>query len=200
MDERKRDRQLRIKTDGLREWQQQSVHYNRYEATPYEGLDALFEEYSMPQGRFVDFGCGKGRVPFYVHHRFGMDVTGVEMKGQLYQEAFENLMNYKETFPKRKGTVTFECCLAEAFPIPSDAAVFYFFNPFSAAIFRTVVDAVLDSVEQTKRTVDIILYYPTAEYEEYLASHPAFRLIHEIPIVHLHFHDKRERFVVYRCE
>ena len=59
MGARKYDRELGIRTVGLREWGQDSP-YNRYEATPYEALDALFRSYRFRlDQRVVDFGCGR---------------------------------------------------------------------------------------------------------------------------------------------
>ena len=85
MEERDYDRQLRIQTTGMREWQHQSSHYNRYEATPYEALNVFFTEYELQTtDSVVDFGCGKGRLAFYLHDRFQVSVTGIEMSGQLY--------------------------------------------------------------------------------------------------------------------
>ena len=71
INEKDYDRLLRIKTISTREWVNQSIHYNRYEATPYLALEALFHEYELNRtDTVVDFGCGKGRLPFYLHNRF----------------------------------------------------------------------------------------------------------------------------------
>ncbi|MCK9526616.1 MAG: SAM-dependent methyltransferase, partial [Limnochordia bacterium] len=78
MSAKKYDRELGIRTVGLREWSGQT-HYNRYEATPYEALDTLFRSYNVRRHkRVVDFGCGRGRVAFYIHRRFQVPVVGIE--------------------------------------------------------------------------------------------------------------------------
>ncbi len=47
MNEKEYDNLLRIKTGGTLELLNQSAHYNRYEATPYEALDELFKTYDI---------------------------------------------------------------------------------------------------------------------------------------------------------
>ncbi|WP_153731136.1 SAM-dependent methyltransferase [Sporosarcina obsidiansis] len=198
MEEREIDKRLHVQTIGIREWNHQSSHYNRYEATPYEALDFLFSRHKIQtSGGWIDFGCGKGRVPFYVHYLYSLDVTGIEMNYVLHQDAMNNLMDYRQAFPKKRGTLSFKCCLAERYEIPSDATTFYFFNPFSLDIFRSVIHNIIRSIELAARPVEIILYYPTADYEQFLQDHSLFEKIVEIPIPHLYVYDEQERFLVY---
>ena len=75
MEERRRDELLGIRTTGIREWTDNNVQYNRYEGTPYDALDVLSEKYEFRDiDRVVDFGCGRGRVMFYLHNRFHLPV------------------------------------------------------------------------------------------------------------------------------
>ena len=37
----------------------------------------------------VDFGCGRGRVAFYIHNRFHVPVTGIEANDKTYEEGFK---------------------------------------------------------------------------------------------------------------
>ncbi|MDV6377276.1 SAM-dependent methyltransferase [Sporosarcina sp. GW1-11] len=198
MDEHTMDKRLHIKTAGMREWVHQLAHYNRYEATPYEGLDYLFAQHDiLKSGSWLDFGCGKGRVPFYVQSLYSLDTIGIEMSSVLYQDAMNNLMDYRQAFPKKKGSISFECILAERYKIPSDAATFYFFNPFSIEIFRSVIRNIVLSLQTTPRSAEVILYYPTTAYKLFLQGHPSFEMVAEIPITHLQVHDENERFLVY---
>ncbi|WP_153722487.1 class I SAM-dependent methyltransferase [Sporosarcina cascadiensis] len=198
MEERELDRRLHIQTAGIREWALQSAHYNRYEATPYDALDYLFAQHEvLTSGGWIDFGCGKGRVPFYVHYLYALDVTGIEMNSVLYQDAMNNLIDYRGAFPKKKGAVSFECILAERFSIPADASTFYFFNPFSLDIFRSVIRNIVLSLEEADRDAEVILYYPTSAYEQFLNEHLSFERAAELPITHLQLYDPNERFLVY---
>jgi SAM-dependent methyltransferase len=201
MNENDYDRLLRIKTAGTLEGLNQSVHYNRYEATPYTALNDLFAEYDLKKtDEVVDFGCGKGRLPFYVHHRFQVTVTGVEMNGQLYQEALENQAGYIQKVKKTSGSVRFERCLAEEYKVEQTDNRFYFFNPFSIQIFMKVVDNILWSVEQKNRSVDLILYYPTTEYIHFLETSTAFELVKEVKVSELYEQNENERFLIFRLE
>ena len=47
--------------------------------------------------KFVDFGCGLGRVAFYVHNRFDIDVTGIEGNYDVYKELKQKLSISKST-------------------------------------------------------------------------------------------------------
>lgn len=199
MKEQDQDRLLRVKTEGIREWQHQSSHYNRYEATPYVALEALFNEYACNSNdQFVDFGCGKGRFPFYIFHHFHVSVTGVEMSGQLYQEAMENLVKYMERAKHSRASIQFERILAEEYEVDYRENRFYFFNPFSVQIFQKVIKNILLSVESNPRQVDIILYYPNLDYIQFLELNTAFELLKEVKVPGLYDQNSNERFMIFR--
>lgn len=201
MNEKDRDRALHIRTTSLGERADQSSHYHHYEATAYWMLDELFNHYMLEKtDGFVDFGCGKGRVLYYVHNRFGVPVTGVEMNQQLYQEALANEETYRENRKKTSSAIRIEYCLAEKYQIEANQNCFFLFNPFSLQIFMKVVGNILLSVEQQKRTVDIILYYPATEYSDYLETRTPFRLLQEVKVPGLSAINQRERFAIYRLE
>ncbi|MDN4606706.1 class I SAM-dependent methyltransferase [Sporosarcina highlanderae] len=199
MNEKEYDKRLQIKTAGTLELLSQSPHYNRYEATPYEALNVLFSEYKLgPEDGFVDFGCGKARVSFYVHHHFGASVAGIEMNGQLYQDAIANLASYRRKARYAGGAIRFERCYAEEYEIDVSENRFYFFNPFSIQVFMKVVWNILWSAESEPRMVDIILYYPTAEYVQFMNNHTPFEPLKEIRVDRLYGKDENERFLIYR--
>ena len=193
------DRSLRINTVGTREWLHQSSHYNRYEATPYKALDDFFQVYNLNNmDSVVDFGCGKGRLPFYIHNRFDVSVTGIEMSGQLYTEALENKNSYSKKIKRMNAFIRFDCCLAEEYEIEAENNRFYFFNPFSIQIFRKVIDNILLSVEKHPRSVEIILYYPTSDYIEFLEMSTPFELIKGVKVSSMYEKDPNELFLVFR--
>ncbi|WJY26929.1 MULTISPECIES: class I SAM-dependent methyltransferase [Sporosarcina] len=202
MTEAERDRELRIQTEGTIEILQNSAHYNRYEATPYDVLDELFLAYPLEPGdHLVDFGCGKGRVPFYCCDRFGCSITGIDLNGRLLQEAYANLASFRRGgSKKRRGVITFEEVKAENYPIQPEQTVFYCFNPFSTEIFKSVVHGILESLEEAPRQADILLYYPTADYLEFLDEQTPFVRKEEIAIPVLVENDPDERVVIYRHE
>lgn len=73
MEETNYDEMLNIKTEGEQKNFNDSLHYHRYEPTPYSALEHLFKKYALKRNdRIVDFGCGKGRLNFlsitYINH------------------------------------------------------------------------------------------------------------------------------------
>ena len=60
-----------------------------------------------------------------------------------------------------------------------------------------IVNNIYRSVEERPREVDIILYYPSYEYIEYLENRTNFRLYKEV-FLEESKNDPRDRFVIYR--
>ena len=193
------DRLLHIKTVGTLELLNQSVHYNRYEATPYKALDEFFSDYELKNtDSVVDFGSGKGRLPFYIHHGFPTPVIGIEMSNKLHREALENLDDYMGKAKQKINSITFEKCLAQEYEIKQKDNVFYFFNPFSVQIFMKVVENILQSVDQHSRTIDLILYYPTTAYIQFLETRTTFEFVKEVKVSGLFERNENERFLIFR--
>ncbi|PEL12332.1 methyltransferase [Bacillus sp. AFS017336] len=192
---------LNIKTEGEQKGFNASFHYHRYEATPYSALEQLFQQYLISSDdRVVDFGCGKGRLNFYLNNKFDATVVGIEMNEKYYSEAVEN----KEHFLKKKrmseDKILFYCCLAEDYSIDPSDNRFYFFNPFSIQIFRSIINNILISVEQSKREIEIILYYSSDDYIYFLENQTAFELKQEIILPDIYKQNPNERFLIYRLD
>lgn len=199
MGERKYDQMLQIKTIGLREWRKQTDDDNRYEATPYTALEKLFNQYKLKSDdRVVDFGSGRGRVSFYVHHHFNVPVTGVENNDKTYEESLYNKAVYRQNNKHLRAPIRFEFGLAEHYQVRPKDNKFYFFNPFSMNIFKQVVGNILLSVEQERRSVDIILYYPLPEFKKFLKKETPFKLINKVKAYDAH--GKYGKFLIYRFD
>lgn len=189
------DRELGIRTVGLREWDGHR-HYHRYEPTPYEALERLFEEYRFHEGdRVVDFGCGRGRVTFSIHYRFHVPVVGIEAHQKTYEEAVENQRYYQARAKHIEAPILLKYGLAENYRVDVEDNRFYFFNPFSYQVFRKVISNILKSVYEAPRTVDVILYYPLPEYQEVMRDVP-FELIQQIGVPKAR--DAYDMFQIYR--
>jgi SAM-dependent methyltransferase len=196
MTERKRDELLGIRTAGTRDWNYDITQYYRYEPTSYEALDTLSENYKFDGvNRVVDFGCGRGRVAFYLHNRFRLPVTGIEANSITYEEALENLTSYRFKANHIPAPIEFKLGLAQHYTIDKEDDCFYFFNPFSVHIFGKVVNNILRSVTRDKRMVNLILYYPFPDYIDYLRIKP-FTVVKEIEVPNTI--DIREKFLIYR--
>ncbi|WP_046176367.1 class I SAM-dependent methyltransferase [Domibacillus indicus] len=199
MNDRVYDERLFIRTAGDQRGFPQLAHYHRYEPTPYEGLDQLFSRCELSANdRFIDVGCGKGRVAFYVHDRFQSFVTGIEMNPAFYEECLQNKIGYMKRRKRRRGIVEFQCLKAEEYEVKAEDTVFYFFNPFSVQIFRKVVQQILISMEQSPRRVTIILYYPSDEYIFFLQNETIFNWVDEIKLDNLYKKNENERFVLFQ--
>jgi SAM-dependent methyltransferase len=199
MKEKYYDDLLNIFTRGDQKDFNGSLHYHRYEPTPYSALEVLFEQYELKNSdRVVDFGCGKGRLNFYLNYRFQSTVVGIEMNKGFFEKAISNRRNYLKNSKKNNDQIHFQNCLAEEYQIYPLDNRFYFFNPFSLQIFMIVLNNILLSVEKAKRDIEIILYYPSEDYIYYLNNHPSFQLKQEVLLKDLYKHNPNERFIIYR--
>lgn len=198
MDDHFYDGMLNIKTVGEQMGFNQSIHYHRYEPTPYNALKELFAQYALNcNDRVVDFGCGKGRLNFYAHHLFNTSVAGIEMNEGFYLDAMENRKHYLKKNKKAIDKIEFFFCLAEEYQIDSKDNRFYFFNPFSIQIFMKIVNNILSSFEKNEREIDVILYYPSEDYTYFLEKQTSFELKLEIILPEIS-KNGNERFLIYR--
>lgn len=199
MEEQYYEKLLNIKTSGDQKVFNESIHYHRYEPTPYSALEALSEHYEFSEeDNIVDFGCGKGRLNFYINYFFKSTVTGIEMNNFFYKEALENKKSYFQSY--KRDNISFINCFAEKYSINPANNKFYFFNPFSMQIFVKVVKNILLSAEMHERSVDIILYYPSKDYIYFLDTNPYFLLTNEIKVPHMYENDPSHKFLIYKSE
>ncbi|CAH0210293.1 hypothetical protein SRABI96_02148 [Peribacillus sp. Bi96] len=193
------DDMLNIKTEGEQKKFNDSLHYHRYEPTPYNALEYLFEKYPLKRNdRIVDFGCGKGRLNFFIHHLYQSSAVGVEMNENFYKEAIENLKSYGKKRKTDNGKIEFHCCLAEEYDIDVKDNRFYFFNPFSVQIFMKVINNILVSTEKEPRQIELILYYGSQDYIFFLENQTVFELKEEVLLPGLTESNPFEKFVIYQ--
>lgn len=172
--------------------------YFRYEPTSYSGLICAFDEMEEVLSRYdrlVDFGCGKGRVLFYVNQRFRCEVCGIEIDENLYENALDNRAYYNTRFRDSYERIEIINGKAEEYEIKREDTVFYFFNPFEINIFEQVMGHVLESVNTFPRRIFVMMYYPKEEYRKYM-RHKGFKLykIAKLPTYEM---DYDEKVVIY---
>ncbi|WP_042454517.1 SAM-dependent methyltransferase [Neobacillus dielmonensis] len=195
------DKLLNIKTRDEQQGFHKSLHNHRYEPTPYSGLEELFRHFQLNSNdRVVDFGCGKGRLNFYIHYFFHATVIGIEMSEELLERALANQTSYLKKTKNRADKLHFLNCLAQDYPINPQDNCFYFFNPFSVQVFQKVMNNILVSVEQYPRDISLILYYPSEDYIYHLESYTAFDCEKEIQVPYMYQHNPNERFLIYRLK
>lgn len=176
-----------------------SLHYNPYEPTSYAALEALLKNYNIhADDHFVDFGCGKGRMNFFLHHFTKAAMKGIEMNDCFIEDALINLEHYIRKNPEAKDKIEFIACLAEEYQVTDKDNRFYFFNPFSVHIFSKVINNILHAVEKAPRSVDILIYYPHEEYIYHLEKNTSFELFQEIRIDGYYEQNQHERILIYR--
>jgi SAM-dependent methyltransferase len=174
------------------------LNYYPYEPTPYHVLEQLAKAIPLePTDCIVDYGCGKGRLLFYLNSIFGMNARGIEMDEHLYQIASQNRLQYSKHRPKRKKQIEFFCTHAEKYIVQPEENKFYFFNPFSVHIFIKVYNRIVTSLEQFERDVDFILYYPFIEYISFLENRTVLQLTKEVKIEGDYDRNPNERILVY---
>ncbi|AXI07786.1 SAM-dependent methyltransferase [Oceanobacillus zhaokaii] len=199
MKEYQYDKLLNIKTTGNQWGFPSTTHYNPYEPTLYYALEVLFDHYELNrEDHIIDFGSGKGRLSFFIDYYFHAKVTGIEMNEKFYNMAMKNRERYLHRTKRRGDGVQFYCCLAEEYEIELSANRFYFFNPFSVQIFQKVIQNIMQSVEESPRKIEIILYYPHDDYLYFLDNHPSFARKEEIVLPRMYDKNPYERFVIYR--
>lgn len=189
------DQDLKIDTSGIQTDDKHSYYNHRYEPTSYTRLEKLFDELPLDSSAaFVDYGCGKGRINFYVHHRFHCHSIGIDLNQAYYEDCIRNLATYTGGYKQR---LQFHCIPAQHYVLQGFETHFYFFNPFSIEIFRKVIQSIYVSIEQHPRDCVLILYYSDDEYLYYIENETGLTLIQEIKQLE-HSKDDRERFCIYR--
>lgn len=163
--ENKWDKLLRIKTSGRDDSRADQYRYP-YEPTPYSVLESLANsEHIGKKNMLVDYGCGKGRVDFFMSYQTRCRSIGIEYDDRIYQTAVENQKNAASA-----GRVQFMMENAETYVVPKEADRFYFFNPFSVEILRSVIGRIMESYYEEPREMLLFFYYPSDEYVSYLMT------------------------------
>lgn len=94
MTEKEWDKKLKIETCGRLDGHADEYHHP-YEPTPYCVLERLAEsEYITKESKVLDYGCGKGRVGFFLHYKLDCSVVGIEYDEKICAKAKENLKSY----------------------------------------------------------------------------------------------------------
>ena len=185
------DKLLQIETVGRDETNADEYHHP-YEPTDYPVLERLAESGFFGEGDAVlDYGCGKGRVGFFLSHRTKVKTIGIEYDEHIYADALEN----------RKSTVSrvkpeFVLTRAEEYAVPPEVNRCYFFNPFSVEILCARIIA---SWYENPREIFLFFYYPADEYISYLMTVDELEFYDEIECDDLfEGSDPRERILIFQ--
>ena len=185
---------LGIRTTGRDESNADAYHHP-YEPTPYCVLERLADSGLIGEGDVVlDYGCGKGRVGFFLGHCLGIRSIGIEYDLRIWEAARENR---ERTQGRVKPDFLRE--RAEACRLPPQVSCCYFFNPFSQEILRKVMARILESWYESPREIFLFFYYPADDYIAYLMTVEELDFYDEIECDDLFpGKDPRERILVFR--
>lgn len=168
------DSKLKVYTEIFDYFEEDYQNYG-YDPTPYVVLEELVKlNLIKKEDVVVDYGCGKGRIGFFLNNQIGCRVIGVDHSERLLNVASKNLERYGDN-----GEITFVHSKAEEY-VPDEANIFYFFNPFSTKIFRQVLKRIEESKERNPREILIFFYYSTIEYITYLPTERRLELIKSV--------------------
>ena len=193
MNEEKWDRLLQIRTSGRDDSHADQYRYP-YEPTPYCVQERLADSGYLRKGNtLLDYGCGKGRVEFFLSWQTRCRSIGIEYDERIYEKAVEN-----QKRAAAAGRVTFELVNAEQFQVPEEADRVYFFNPFSLEILQKVISRIIDSYYAAPREILLFFYYPSDEYISFLMTVDELTFSDEIDCGDLfQGKDSRERIIIF---
>lgn len=171
------ERRLNIATTAAY-LEKEDANHSRYEPTDYAVLQRLAESgYITRDNVLVDYGCGKGRVSFFMTGVTECRTIGIEYSESLYRNALDNLTRC--SIKNAAGKIRFVCENAENY-IPDDADRFYFFNPFSLKILHTVIRRITDSFYDAPREMYLFFYYALDSYRSFLMDENALEFVETI--------------------
>ncbi|HIZ40529.1 MAG TPA: class I SAM-dependent methyltransferase [Candidatus Anaerobutyricum stercoris] len=187
------DKLLRIKTTGRDDSMADQYRYP-YEPTPYSVLERLAGSgYISKRNVLLDYGCGKGRVDFYLSYQTRCRTLGIEYDTRMYERA---LSNQQTAVSGRRAS--FVLANAEQYPVPAEVDRCYFFNPFSVEILQKVMARILDSYYENPRNIQLYFYYPSDEYVAYLMTQELLMFVDEIDCGDLfEGKDPREKILIF---
>lgn len=187
------DKLLKIKTTGRDDSNSDQYRYP-YEPTPYCVLERLANSGLIGKRDVVlDYGCGKGRVDFFLAYQTRAKTIGIEYDERIYKGAVEN-----GNTAVSGGRVTFHLQRAEIYEVPCEVTKCYFFNPFSVELLQKVMARILDSYYESPREMQLFFYYPSAEYISYLMTVNELEFQDEITCGDLFdSKDERERIMIF---
>ena len=187
------DKLLQIKTTGRDDSNADQYRYP-YEPTPYRVLERLANSGLIrKRDVLLDYGCGKGRVGFYLSYQTKAQTIGIEYDERIYQGVLEN----RRTAVSSEKT-EFVMVRAEEYAVPAEVNRCWFFNPFSVELLHKVMARIIESYYVNQREVLLFFYYPSEEYISYLMTVDELEFQDEINCDDLFKgSDPRERILIF---
>ena len=190
------DKLLKIKTSGRDDTKSDCFRYP-YEPTPYAVLVRLANSgWIRKKDVVLDYGCGKGRVDFFLAYQTGAHCVGVEYDERIIAVAREN-----QTMAVSAQKVEIVLGNAETYKVPEQVKRIFFFNPFSVEILQKALARVLESYYESPRELLLFFYFPSPEYISYLMTVDELSFYDEIDCSDLFDENSdREKIVIFQLE
>jgi SAM-dependent methyltransferase len=160
------DRRYHTHTDGFvakAELRHTAIGSSRHLGSSYMPTNTLsFRRFlkvaiGKPTGRFVDYGCGRGRVVLLAALHGFRAATGVEHDPVLASQAIKNIDAFRaraEFLPSAELEI--HTGDAAKWAVPDDMTVAYFYNPFELPVIDQVLDAIDASIARHPRNVSVV--------------------------------------------
>jgi SAM-dependent methyltransferase len=135
----------------------------RYEPTPVKTFKSTMSNLPTDLSRFVfvDFGSGKGRALLLASEYNFKRIVGVEYAKDLHVIAEQNILSHRNR-KQRCFDISSVYCDAAVFPIPDDACVLYFYQPFTLDVMTSVAGNIKKSYVADPREIYLVFLYPHA--------------------------------------
>lgn len=192
--EKRWDKLFKIKTTGRDDSRSDQYRYP-YEPTPYVVLERLANSGLLRKNDIIlDYGCGKGRVDFFLSYQTRSKSIGIEYDERIYSGAIEN-----QKTAISGNRICFLLQNAEDYDVPTEVNRCYFFNPFSVEILRKVMAKIIESYYLEPREILLFFYYPSEEYILFLMTIDELEFYDEIDCRDLFDEDnQRERITIFQ--
>lgn len=143
-----------------------NIHYNPYEGTSLLLIDELIKSGEIRRSdKIFDIGCGAGIFILYLAHKGFMNLQGIEIDDELFSLCNENINKYRNSYTINgfnEQKIKINKGDAVKYEVEDDVNCFYLFNTFfDEETYLIWLSMVRKSVLRCKRTVKIIILYPT---------------------------------------
>lgn len=150
---------------------------HHYQGASYYIMELLFTEVKKFSNNtsIIDYGCGKGRVMIMAAEHGYTLIGGIDFAKELCEKAEANIYKVSKRYP----AVKFRVVQADAttYSTIDEYELFFFFNPFSAAILYKVIENIQASYLRKKRNILVLYVNPV---HEYCFNHEGFETLYRL--------------------
>jgi SAM-dependent methyltransferase len=148
-------------------------HGVKYQPIKSRAFRAAIDQFRIPpDGAFVDYGSGKGRV-LLLAILYGFHQTvGVEFAPDLCQEAQQNLNKFRARTGRHFDASILNVDAAR-YPVGENDCVFFLYNPFGRKVLDEVLRNIRQSLQSRPRIVHVV--YANPVHRQVLDDDPFWR-------------------------